>query len=72
MHSAIGTELKRMGKTPRPVDWKQIGHTSRRKGYKPYLVHDLNRVEIKDFKSFVKENLTLRKKGEDEMLNAFY
>ncbi|XP_072384010.1 uncharacterized protein [Diabrotica undecimpunctata] len=65
IHSAINTEFKRVGKALWPEDWKQIARGARRKGDKPYLVHDLDQSDIKDFKKFVRDNLTIRKKDEN-------
>ncbi|XP_074041474.1 uncharacterized protein [Leptinotarsa decemlineata] len=65
MHSAVATELQRVGKASWPEDLKQIARSARRKGDKPYQVFDLLIENINDYKLFMKENLTNRKKGED-------
>lgn len=38
MHSAITTELKRVGKAYWSADWKNIARSARRKGDKPYSI----------------------------------
>lgn len=65
MHSAIGTEFKRVGQVNWPEDWKTIARSARRKNDKPYLIHSLNTEDIKDWKKFVDLNMTIRKKDED-------
>ncbi|KAK9759276.1 hypothetical protein QE152_g170 [Popillia japonica] len=44
MHSAISTELKRVGKANWPADWKSIARSASRRADKPYLVHDIKLV----------------------------
>lgn len=65
IHSAVTTELKRVGKVSWPEDIKQIARSARRKEDRPYQVYDLQRGDIKDYKLFMKQNLTNRKKGVD-------
>lgn len=61
MHSAITTEQKRVGKVNWPADWKTIARSARRKGDKPYVVHDITHEQITDWKSHVDCNMTIRK-----------
>lgn len=67
MHSAITTEQNRVGKVNWPADWKTIARSARRKGDKPYIVHDMSFENFIDWKSYADNNLTIRKedvKGE--------
>lgn len=41
MHSSIGTEFKRVGKALWPGDWRTIARSARKRGDKPYIVHDI-------------------------------
>lgn len=65
MHSAINTELKRVGQASWPEEMVQIARNARRANDAPYLVNDLIQEQIKDYKSFVKQNMTSRKKDTD-------
>lgn len=61
MHSAIGTEFKRIGKALWPGDWKTIARSARKKGDKPYKVHDIETKDFYDWKEFAENNMTIRK-----------
>ncbi|KAI4455462.1 dna-directed rna polymerases i ii and iii subunit rpabc2 [Holotrichia oblita] len=65
MHSAISTESKRVGKTNWPQDYKTIARCARRKGDKPYLVHDITHNLILDWKSHADRNMIFRKIDQD-------
>lgn len=65
MHSAVGTEFKRVGKALWPGDWKTIARSARKKGDKPYNVHDIQGNDIFDWKAFAKTQLTIRKTDVD-------
>ncbi|XP_074033855.1 uncharacterized protein isoform X1 [Leptinotarsa decemlineata] len=62
MHSAIGTEFKRVGKALWPGDWKTIARSARKKGDEPYNVHDIQGTDFFDWKTFADTQLTMRKK----------
>ncbi|KAI4465726.1 dna-directed rna polymerases i ii and iii subunit rpabc2 [Holotrichia oblita] len=64
MHSAIDREFKRVGKALWPADWQTIAKSARRKGDKPYIVHQLKINQINDYKEFVKQKMCFRKKDE--------
>lgn len=68
MHSAISTELKRVGKANWPADWKTIARCARRKGDKPYLVHDVTHPQILDWKTYSDRTLIFRKEDETRKL----
>lgn len=61
MHSTIGGEFKRVGKAFWPRDWKSIARGARKKGDRPYLVHDVEPEDIMDWKAFADQYLTMRK-----------
>lgn len=61
MHSAISTERKRVGKVNWPLDWKTIARSARRKGDKPYFVHEVTHEQIFDWK-IAKKTLYLERK----------
>ena len=65
MHSVISTELKRIGKANWPQDWKMIARCARRKGDKPYIVHDITHEQILDWKSHAERNVIFRKVDEN-------
>lgn len=65
MHSAISTELKRVGKANWPLDWKTIARSARRKGDKPYIVHDITHEQILDWKVHAEQNMIFRKEDEN-------
>ncbi|CAG9826481.1 unnamed protein product [Diabrotica balteata] len=64
MHSAISTEFKRVGKTHLPQDWKTIARCARRKGDKPYIIHNITHEQILDWKNHADKILIFR--GKDE------
>lgn len=66
MHSAISTEFKRVGKTHVPQDWKTIARCARRKGDKPYIVHDITHDQILDWKNLADKILIFRSKDESD------
>lgn len=68
MHSAISTELKRVGKANWPADWKTIARSARRRGDKPYLVHDVEHNQILDWKTYADRKLIFRKEDESRKL----
>lgn len=68
MHSAISTELKRVGKANWPEDWKTIARSARRRGDKPYSVHDVRHNQILDWKTYADRNLIFRKEDESRKL----
>lgn len=55
IHSAISREFKRVGRALWPEDWRN----------NPDNVHELETNKIQDFKKFVSDNLTTRKKDEN-------
>lgn len=59
MHSAIGSEFKRVGKAYWPGDWKTIARSARKKGDKPYTVIDT--IEFSDWKNYVQTHFNIRK-----------
>lgn len=61
MHSAIDTEFRRVGKALWPGDWKTIARSARKKGDKPYTVHDIQANHFFDWKAFADTHLTIRK-----------
>lgn len=61
MHSTIGTEFKRVGKALWPGDWKTVARGARKKGDKPYSIHDIQSDDIINWKSFADDYLTIRK-----------
>lgn len=61
MHSAVGTEFKRVGKALWPGDWKTIARSARKKGDKPYIVHDIQAEDFRDWKAFADNHVTMRK-----------
>lgn len=64
IHAAISREFRRVGKALWPEDWRNITRSARRKGDKPYVVHDIGMNEIYDFKKLVGENMLIRKTDE--------
>ncbi|KAJ8964170.1 hypothetical protein NQ314_005080 [Rhamnusium bicolor] len=71
MHSAIGTEFKRVGKALWPGDWKTIARSARKKGDKPYNVHDIQSNDFFDWKAFADTHLTMRKTDINKELVLF-
>lgn len=65
MHSAISTEFKRVGKAYWPQDWKTIAKCARRKGDKPYIVHDVKNEDFLDWKTHAEQKLMFRGKDEE-------
>lgn len=60
MHSAIGSEFKRVGKAYWPGDWKTIARSARKKGDRPYIVIDT--IEFSDWKHYAQTYFNIRKK----------
>lgn len=65
MHSAISTEFKRVGRANWPQDWKTIAKCARRKGDKPYIVHEIQNRAILNWKNHAEKNLIFRAKDEN-------
>ncbi|KAL1489911.1 hypothetical protein ABEB36_013837 [Hypothenemus hampei] len=66
MHSAISTEFKKVDKANWPEDWTIIAKCARRKGDKPYIVHNISHKDILDWKTHAEKNMIFRKEDENK------